>query len=112
MEIKGKDLRIGNTESIGEKGFRKRELILEVAENPQYPQIVKFEANKDNCDKLDSLKAGDLINLNFNLNGREWTNKDGVISVFNTLTIWKWDVLSSSAPTPDPTPASDEPLPF
>ena len=112
MEIKGKVLRIGNTESIGEKGFRKRELILEVAENPQYPQIVKFEANKDNCDKLDSLKAGDLINLNFNLNGREWTNKDGVVSVFNTLTIWKWDVLSSPSPTPDPTPTGDDPLPF
>lgn len=95
MEIKCKVLRIGQTETIGEKQFKKRELIVEYAENPQYPQIVKFEANKDNCEKLDELKAGDEINLHFNINGREWTNKEGIVQVFNTLTIWKFEKLVS-----------------
>ena len=95
MEIKCKVLRIGQTETKGseEKPFKKRELIVEYAENAQYPQIVKFEANKDNCEKLDELKAGDEINLHFNINGREWTNKEGTVQVFNTLTIWKFEKL-------------------
>lgn len=107
MEIKCKVLRVGQTEVIGDKGFKKRELVCEYAENPQYPQTIAFEANKDNCEKLDSLKSGDEINLSFNLNGREWTNKEGVIKVFNTLTIWKFEVLNSS-----PASTNEEPLPF
>jgi len=95
MEAKGKIIRIGQTESFGDKGFKKRELILEVADNPQYPQIVGFEVTKDNCDKLDSLSPGQDLNVHFNLNGREWTNKEGIVKVFNTLSIWKWDVLRS-----------------
>ena len=113
MEIKCKVLRIGQTEIIGEKQFKKRELIVEYAENPQYPQIIKFEANKDNCEKLDELKSGDEINLNFNLNGREWTNKESIVQVFNTLTIWKFEKLANGNLTPALAASpEDDNLPF
>lgn len=103
MEAKVKVLRIGATELVGEKSFKKRELIVESSDNPQYPQILKFEASQAKCDLLDTLNPGDEINVHFNLNGREWTNKEGVVSVFNTLAIWKFDVISKNTPAADPT---------
>jgi len=101
MELKCKVLRVGQTEVVSDK-FKKRELIVEYAENPAYPQTLKFEASQDKCDKLDSLKVGDEINLSFNLNGREWTDKTGKVQVFNTLAIWKFEVLTASAPEIEP----------
>jgi hypothetical protein len=106
MELKCKVLRVGQTEVVSDK-FKKRELIVEYAENPTYPQTLKFEASQDRCDKLDSVKSGDDINLSFNLKGREWTNKEGVVQVFNTLEVWKVDVISGGAPSG---PVDDEPL--
>ena len=113
MELKCKVLRIGQTEQVSDK-FKKRELIVEYAENPTYPQTIKFEASQDKCSILDALKAGDEINLSFNLNGREWTNDAGRVQVFNTLSIWKFDVVGLGSPTPAQTSSAkdDEPLPF
>jgi len=101
MELKCKVLRVGQTEVVSDK-FKKRELIVEYAENPTYPQTLKFEASQDKCDKLDSLQVGDEINLSFNLNGREWTDKTGKVQVFNTLAILKFEVLTASAPEIEP----------
>jgi hypothetical protein len=114
MELKCKVLRVGQTEQVSDK-FKKRELIVEYAENPTYPQTIKFEASQDKCDKLDALKVGDEINLHYNLNGREWTDKTGNVQVFNTLSIWKFDVVGSAISQPSKTSIAkqDEPdLPF
>jgi hypothetical protein len=112
MELKCKVLRVGQTEQVSDK-FKKRELIVEYAENPTYPQTIKFEASQDKCDKLDALKAGDQINLHYNLNGREWTDKNGIVQVFNTLSIWKFDVVGSVNPSQSAKPLSDDDdLPF
>jgi hypothetical protein len=99
MELKCKVLRVGPTEQVSDK-FKKRELIVEYAQNPTYPQTIKFEASQDKCSILDALKAGDEINLHWNLNGREWTDKTGNVQVFNTLSIWKFDVIGSASPAP------------
>ena len=113
MELKCKVLRVGQTDQVSDK-FKKRELIVEYAENPTYPQTIKFEASQDKCDKLDALKAGDEINLHYNLNGREWTDKTGNVQVFNTLSIWKLDIVGSVKPQPAQTSNAnpDDDLPF
>ena len=97
MEVKGIIKFIGVLELVGDKEFKKRELILEVADNPQYPQMVKFEASQAKCEQLDKLNVGDEINLHFNLNGREWLNKEGKTVYFNTLSLWKYDLLKAGS---------------
>ena len=79
---------IGTTQEVSEK-FKKRELIVTYSENPTYPETLKFEATQDKVSILDGLNIGDQVEVHFNLRGREWTNKEGVISVFNTLGVWK-----------------------
>ena len=96
MEIRGTVIAIGETQQVTEK-FKKRELIVEYAENPTYPEQVKFEANQAGCDKLDELRAGDDITVHFNLRGRAWKDKAGVNQYFNTLNVWKFDLHQTSA---------------
>ena len=96
MEIRATVIAIGETQQVTEK-FKKRDLIVEYAENPTYPEQVKFEANQAGCDKLDELRAGDDITVHFNLRGRAWKDKSGVNQYFNTLNVWKFDLHQTSA---------------
>lgn len=96
MEIKGTVVAIGETQQVTEK-FKKRDLIVEYAENPTYPETIKFEANQNTCDKLDELRVGDNITVHFNLRGRAWKDKTGKDQYFNTLNIWRFDINQTTA---------------
>jgi len=94
MEVKGKIVKIGQAEQVKEN-FSKRDLIVDVSDNPTYPSPVKFEALKDKTSLLDNLKVGDNIEISFNMNGREWVDKTGKVSYFTTLSIWKVNIFSA-----------------
>lgn len=98
MEVKGKIHEIGKTEQASET-FKKRDLIIEYAENPTYPEYIKFEALQDKTELLDSLKVGDEVEVFFNLRGRPWTDKTGKTSYFNSLVIWRINSLASNSET-------------
>ena len=55
-------------------GFCKREFVI-TTEDPKYPQDIKFEVLKDECDKLDSHKVGDTLEVHFNIRGNEYNDK-------------------------------------
>jgi hypothetical protein len=98
MEIKGKVHEVSPTTQVTDS-FKKRELIVEFVENPQYPEYIKFEAGQDRCALLDNVKVGDDVEVFFNLRGRPWTDKTGKKSYFNSLNLWKVNVLSGAAPS-------------
>ena len=95
---KAEVLRVGTTENVTES-FRKRELILKTDTESQYPQIIKIEAVQAKCDdqQLNEVRPGDIVSVDFNLNGRESTGKDGKLIVFNTLQLWKLSITQTSA---------------
>jgi len=123
MNIKGKLLEKFETQNVSDT-FRKREFIVEYAENPQYPEFLKFELIQSNCDQIDQISVGSDINVNFNLKGRKWTDKQGKIVYFNSLQAWRVETSQeqstapdNSAPMPDETwmqndVSSDDDLPF
>ena len=84
MQVKGKLLEIFETVNVKET-FRKREFILEYAENPSYPEYVKFEMIQDKCDLLNDFSQGDEVDVHFNLKGRKWTDPQGVDKLHNIL---------------------------
>lgn len=88
MEITGKVHEVGETQNVTDT-FKKRDLVVEYAENVQYPEFIKFEAMQDKCNLLDGLSIGDAVTVSFNLRGRPWTDKAGKTTYFNTLSIWK-----------------------
>ncbi len=109
MEIKGKVHEVSEVMNVTDT-FRKRELVVEFAENPQYPEYVKFEAIQDRVSLMDNLKIGDDVEVSFNLKGRPWTDKTGKKQYFNTLQVWKVNVLGADAGAPAQTPPFAAPV--
>lgn len=110
MNIRGKILEIFQTNQIKET-FKKREFVVEYAENPNYPQILKFEMINDNCTMLDSYRKGDDVEIEFDLRGREWTNPQGNKVYFvslNAFRLRKIDDKNNSTPDEDPIPGTDD----
>src|SRR5215217_5170867 len=109
MDIKGKVHEIGATMQVTDS-LKKRELIVEYVENPQYPEYLKFEAIQDKCNLLDNVKAGDDVEVFFNLRGRPWTDKTGKKSYFNSMVVWRINALTpgaAAASTPAYAPPAD-----
>lgn len=88
MEIRAKLLEKSETAQVS-ASFRKREFVVEYAENPQYPEYVKFELIQDKCEQIDGFNVGQEINVAFNLKGRKWTNPKGEVVYFNSLQAWR-----------------------
>ena len=68
--------------------FRKREFVLELAENARYPQSVLFQLTGDRCESLDDFEVGDEVRVEFSLRGREWKSPSGEVKYFNSLDVW------------------------
>jgi len=94
--------------------FRKREFVVEMADNPEYPQYVLFQLTGNRCDALDGFAKGDEVRVEFSLRGREWTSPQNEIRYFNSLDVWTLEKQGNGArpggggsPSPD-----DEEPPF
>jgi len=87
--LKGKVKVISETRQVSEK-FKLREFV--ITTEGDYPQTIQFQSVQDKCELLDTIKEGQSVNVHFNLRGREWTNNDGVVKVFNTLDAWKIEI--------------------
>ena len=109
MNIKGKILEIMDTTQVTDT-FKKREFIVEYADNPQYPEFVKFELVQDRCDLLNDFKVGQEVDVHFNIRGRKWTDPKGEVKYFNSLQAWRLDPVTAadSAAAGDPG-ATEEP---
>jgi len=97
MDIKGKIIEIFDTVQVSDK-FKKREFVVEYAENPQYPEFVKFELTQDKCDLLNGYKVGQDVEVHFNLRGRRWTDPKGETKYFNSVQAWKLQSAGNNAP--------------
>lgn len=62
---------IEETKTFGQKGFRKRLVVLE-QDNGRFTNFIPFEFIGDACDSVDSLQVGDDIEVNYRLSGRKW----------------------------------------
>ena len=88
MEATGRVHMIGETVQKSEK-FTKREFVLEISDNPKYPQLVQFQATGDRCSQLDNISFGDTVRVEFSLRGREWRSPSGDVKYFNSLDVWR-----------------------
>lgn len=96
MEIRGKVHEIGAVQNVTDT-FKKRDLIVSYAENPQFVEYIRFEATQDRVNIFDNLSVGEDIEVSFNLRGRPWTNKEGVTTYFNSLVAWRVTKLANTA---------------
>ena len=106
MEVQGKVKLIGETQTFGSNGFRKRELVVTTEE--QYPQHIMIEFVQDKTDLLNNYQVGQTVKVSINLRGREWVNPQGETKYFNSIQGWRIENLDN-APTGNmpPMPAED-----
>ncbi len=107
MNITGKIIALFDIHEVNEK-FKKREFVIEYAENPSYPEVIKLEFIQDKCTLLDPFKLGDQVTVEFNLKGRKWTDRNGKDIYFNTLQAWKIDETGSATQDTGNIPAQTE----
>ena len=88
MEATGRLHTIFETKQVSER-FSKREFVMELTDNPKYPQTVQFQLTGDRCQQLDEFKVGDEVRIEFSLRGREWRSPSGEVKYFNSLDVWK-----------------------
>jgi len=62
---------IEETKTFGQKGFRKRLVVLE-QDKGKFINYIPLEFIQDGCDAVDELKVGDEIDVPFRLSGRKW----------------------------------------
>lgn len=76
-----------DTVVVSEK-FSKRDFVLTIDDDTQYPQHVSFRLTQDKCQILNDVLVGATINVHYNLKGRQW---DGPTETkyFNTLDAWQ-----------------------
>ncbi|GAA4273463.1 DUF3127 domain-containing protein [Aquimarina gracilis] len=108
MEVQGKVKMVGETQTFGSNGFRKREIV--VTTDEQYPQHIMVEFIQDKCDLLNNFQVGQDVKISINLRGREWVNPQGETKYFNSIQGWRIESLQPAAPAAaamPPTPPAD-----
>ena len=109
MEVQGKVKLVKATETVGNNGFRKRDIIITTDE--QYPQHLSIQFVQDKCDLLNNFQPGQDVKIGINLRGREWVNPQGETIYFNTIQGWRIETLQPVAPpqgsVPPPMPPAD-----
>lgn len=107
MEVQGRIKVIGDTQSFGANGFRKREIVITTEE--QYPQHIMIEFVQDKTDLLNNYQVGQQVKININLKGREWVNPQGETKYFNSIQGWRIETLQPESMGGDmpPVPPAD-----
>jgi uncharacterized protein Veg len=94
MEVQGKVKMIGETQTFGSNGFRKREVVVTTEE--QYPQHIMVEFVQDKTDLLNNYQVGNNVKISINLRGREWVNPQGETKYFNSIQGWRIENIDQS----------------
>lgn len=102
MEIQGRIKLINDTQTFGNNGFRKRELVLTTEE--QYPQHLLVEFIQDKTDLLNNYQVGQSVKISINLRGREWVNPQGEAKYFNSIQGWRIENLQQQTQPDDSIP--------
>jgi hypothetical protein len=108
IETKGKLHIIFETKQVSER-FTKREFVVEITDNPKYPQMVLFQLTGDRCALLDPLNVGDDVAIEFSLRGREWKSPSGEVKYFNSLDCWSVQAVGERKATRAAAPSGASP---
>ena len=107
MEVQGKIKLIGDVQTFGNNGFRKREVVVTTEE--QYPQPIMVEFVQDKTDLLNNFNIGQNVKISINLRGREWVNPQGETKYFNSIQGWRIEKIEESYDTQlPPIPTKEE----
>lgn len=84
------------TKTFGQKGFRKRLIVVEQT-NGRFTNYLPLEFVQDSCDDADRLNPGDRISVTYRLTGRKWQKDErSEVKFFLSAEATGFQVLSAS----------------
>jgi hypothetical protein len=120
LTVRGTVHLIEETKTYGQKGFRKRLVVLE-QDKGRFINYIPLEFVQDNCETADELNVGDEIQVAFRLNGRKWQrDENSEVKFFLNAEALEFKVLKPGAESDDSPPEysdaeaalDDEDVPF
>ena len=110
-DFSGKIVDIGETQTFGAKGFKKRKFVVMEDSDSKYPNEVEFTCTKDKCDELDGMQKGQHVKIRFSVSGRRWDGPNGVrfFVELNPYSVSADGATSSDVSVPPPAQAPDIP---
>jgi hypothetical protein len=98
-KVKGLVHFIDQTKTFGQKGFRKRLVVLEQNTGGRFVNYIPLDFTQDGCDKVDQLHVGDEVEVEFRLSGRKWQRDAGSeIKYFLNAEATTYRLLAGKAP--------------
>lgn len=90
---------IEETKTYGQKGFRKRMVVLE-QNLGRFTNYIPLEFTQDGCDRADQLKIGDVVEVDFRLSGRKWQrDASSEVKYFVNVEAMNFQVVGAQTPT-------------
>lgn len=104
---------IEETKTYGQKGFRKRLVVLE-QDNGRFTNYIPLDFIQDGCDSVDELQVGDNVEVSYRLSGRKWQrDPDSEVKFFLSAEALRYKVLGSGGGgAADPNEAFDDAAEF
>ncbi len=107
-KVKGIVHVVEETKTYGQKGFRKRLVVLE-QDNGRFSSYIPIDFIQDGCDQVDGLNVGDEVEITYRLSGRKWQrDPSSEVKYFLSAEAIQFQVLGSSD-TPDASDMSSDP---
>jgi hypothetical protein len=100
---------IGQTETVGAKGFKKRTIVIQTIDE-KYPQTIPVELHAERTSLADPLQIGEPVNVRADIRGNYWQDGD---KYFSSVVAWKIEQHNAPDPGADqaqPTPDSPSTL--
>jgi hypothetical protein len=95
-KVRGTVHLIEETKTYGQKGFRKRLIVLE-QDNGRFTNFIPLEFIRDACDSVDDLNVGDEVEISYQLSGRKWQkDPDSEVKFFLSAEAISFKVLAAS----------------
>ena len=87
MKITG-TLKIKKDTQVVSEAFSKREFVLTVVDGA-FSNDILIQLTKDKVTLINDINIGDMLEVEVNLKGKEWTSPSGEVKYFNTIEAWK-----------------------
>ncbi len=90
---------IEETKTYGNKGFRKRLVVLE-QDKGSFTNYVPIEFTRDSCESVDDMNLGDEVEVIYRLNGRRWQRDEASeVKYFLSAEAMSFKVVNSAGET-------------
>lgn len=110
--VRGKIHLIEDTKTFGQKGFRKRLVVLE-QDKGRFVNYIPIDFIHEGCDAVDELSVGDDVEVSYRLSGRRWQrDASSEVKYFLSAEATHFTLVGGGGSSPDdsgrPGPDDDE----